>query len=401
MGFMAWARFTTSQVRGGSPGAGIATAEYEWYEAGEMRAPSAATNLGVQRRGARSAAVWTGALWGAVLGVACHAGDMDDSGNSPSVATGGGGFAAGGDSAGGGPPAGGNAGAGGSMSAMWTTDAGKYSLSLGSTYLELDPANGARMTALRVGGPTGPNLLADASVTGQDDNWGSTFWPSPQNWAWPPTDSGSIDAINTLPYAAVLSGDTLTLTGEVNSTAPMVSVTKKFSPDLVKLAIVIDYTMTNGGATPVIVAPWEITRVASGGLTFYAEASEPVVHDPNMVLPPTTSTDGVRWYQHDPSVIEPTKFFADGKGWIAHAAGDLLLIKSFPDLRPEDSPTGEAEIEIFAAPKYVEVENQGAVRTLASGESLHWTVHWYARKLPTPAVVGSADLVAYVQNQIK
>jgi hypothetical protein len=286
------------------------------------------------------------------------------------------------------------------MSAMWTTDAGKYSLSMGSTYLELDPGNGARMTALRVGGPTGPNLLADSSITAQEDNWGSTFWPSPQNWAWPPTDAGSINAINTLPYAAVLAGDTLTLTGAVNATAPTVSVTKKFSADLARLAIAIEYTMTNGGAAPVTVAPWEITRVASGGITFYAEASGPVVHEP-MVLPPTTSTDGVRWYQHDPSVIEPTKFFADGKGWIAHASGDLLLIKSFPDLAPADSPTGEAEIEIFAAPKYVEVENQGAVKTLAPGDSLHWTVHWYARKLPTPAVVGSADLVAYVQNQIK
>ena len=38
---------------------------------------------------------------------------------------------------------------------------------------------------------------------------------------------------------------------------------------------------------------------------------------------------------------------------------------------------------------------------IAPGEALHWTVRWYARKLPSPAVVGSADLVAYVQNQIK
>jgi len=284
---------------------------------------------------------------------------------------------------------------------MWTTEAGKYSLSLDDSYLELDPANGARMTALRVGGAAGPNLLADSAVTGQEDNWGSTFWPSPQDWAWPPTAAGSINAINTLPYRAVQEGPTLTLTSELNASPPTVSVIKKFSADLVKRAIVIEYTMTNGGTEPVTVAPWEITRVAGSGITFYAEASEPVVHDPNMVLPTTTLTDGVRWYQHDPSVVAPTKFFADGKGWIAHAAGDLLLIKSFPDLAPADSPTGEAEIEIFAAPKYVEVENQGAAQMLAAGDSLHWTVRWYARKLPTPAVVGSADLVAYVQNQIK
>ncbi len=224
-----------------------------------MSAPIAVTSQPSRRRRAHAAASWMGTLVLALLTVGCSSDGSPDPSGSTSAGGVSGGIAAGGDSAGGGLPAGGNAGAGGPMSAMWTTDAGKYSLSMGSTYLELDPGNGARMTALRVGGPTGPNLLADSSVTAQDDNWGSTFWPSPQKWAWPPTDAGSINAINTLPYAAVLAGDTLTLTGEVNATAPTVSVTKKFSADLARLAIVIDYTMTNGGTGPVTVAPWEIS----------------------------------------------------------------------------------------------------------------------------------------------
>jgi hypothetical protein len=281
--------------------------------------------------------------------------------------------------------------------AIWTTNGSKYSLNLGDTFLELDAANGARMTALRVGGSTGPNLLADSVTTGQPDNWGSTFWPSPQNWAWPPTEADSINAINTLPYTPVSDASTLTLTSQLNATPPAVSVIKKFSVDPAKEAIVIDYTMTNGGTVPVSVAPWEITRVAAGGITFYADAG-----DASVALPPTTLTDGVRWYQHDPNAAaQPDKFLSDGKGWIAHAAGDLLLIKSFPDITPAQSPTGEAEIEIYSDKKYVEVENQGAVQTLAPGEALHWTVRWYARKLGAPAVVGSAELVAYVLNQIK
>ncbi len=282
------------------------------------------------------------------------------------------------------------------MSAIWTANGDKYSLTLGGTYLEIDTANGARMTALRIGGSTGPNLLADSVTTGQTDNWGSTFWPSPQNWPWPPTDAGSIDAINSLPYTAVNDGQVLTLTSQVNSSAPAVSVIKKFSVDLAKQAIVIDYTMTNGGTAPVSVAPWEITRVAAGGLTFYADAGNPTA-----AIAPTTVVDGVRWYEHEPSAADqPPKFFSDGKGWLAHAAGDLLLIKSFPDITAAQSPTGEAEIEVYADPKYVEVENQGAEQTLAPGDSLHWTVRWYARKLSAPAVVGSAELVAYVQSQI-
>jgi hypothetical protein len=38
---------------------------------------------------------------------------------------------------------------------------------------------------------------------------------------------------------------------------------------------------------------------------------------------------------------------------------------------------------------------------LAPAATLNWTVRWYARKLPMPAAVGSADLVTYVQNLIK
>jgi len=35
------------------------------------------------------------------------------------------------------------------------------------------------------------------------------------------------------------------------------------------------------------------------------------------------------------------------------------------------------------------------------GSSAHWTVRWYARKLAAPVALGSADVVTYVQNQIK
>ncbi len=367
----------------------------------------AAANQHCRANRGRAAAIASGVLLIAFLAVACDAGNHSDPSPAPAGGASAGfaaagasaGFAAGGDSASGGLPAGGNAGAGGAI-AMWTTNGSKYSLNLGSTYLELDAANGARMTALRVGGSTANNLLADSVATGQVDNWGSTFWPSPQNWTWPPTDEGSINAINTLAYTPVSDALTLTLTSQLNATPPTVSVIKKFTADLAKEAIVIDYTMSNGGTAPVTVAPWEITRVAAGGITFYADAVD--ASAPSAAIPPTTLTDGVRWYQHDPgAAAQPDKFFSDGRGWIAHAAGDLLLIKSFPDITPAQSPSGEAEIEIYSDPKYVEVENQGAVQTLAPGEALHWTVRWYARKLAAPAVVGSADLVAYVQNQIK
>ena len=287
---------------------------------------------------------------------------------------------------------------------MWTTNGSKYSLTLGSTSFEVDAMLGGRITSFKVGGK---ELLADAATTGLDDYWGSTFWPSPQSLFILPPTNDSISNIDRNPYTPKLEGGVLTLTSALNIAAPKLVVTKKFSADVTKEAVIIEYTMTNGGTSPLTVAPWEVTRVAGGGLTFYPEASPPVLQ-PNAgtVMPPTTNGAGARWFKHDTAVTAPTKFFSDGSsGWVAHAtgaAGDLLLIKTFPDIQPADSPAGESEVEIYAVPTYVEVEQQGAQETLAVGASSKpWTVRWYARKLGAPAVPDSAELVTYVQNQIK
>ena len=308
-----------------------------------------------------------------------------------------GGSSATGDSGSGGVKAGGN---GGATTAMWTTSGSKYSLRFGSTYFEVDASLGGRITSFKTGDA---ELLADAATTQQEYYWGSTFWPSPQSlFTLPPTDD-SLANIDQNPYTAALDGGVLTLTSALNLKAPLLVVTKKFSADVAKEAVIIEYTMTNGGTDALAVAPWEVTRVAGGGLTFYPENTPPSLQNWNGELPPTTLSNGVRWFQHDISVTAQTKFFADGKeGWIAHAHADLLLIKAFPDIQPAQSPPGESEIEIYAVPTYVEVEQQGALQTLAAGQSsTRWTVRWYARKLAAPATAGSADLVTYVQNQIK
>ncbi|MET0795147.1 MAG: hypothetical protein ABW061_26750, partial [Polyangiaceae bacterium] len=337
------------------------------------------------------------ALLGALLAaVGCHGA------GGPVAAEGGSAQAAGAasDSGSGGAAASGN---GGPTTAMWTTNGSKYSLKFGVTYFEVDASLGGRITSFKT---DGAELLADAATTQLDYYWGSTFWPSPQSlFNLPPTDD-TISNIDQHPYTAQLEGNVLTLTSALNLKGPLLVVTKKFSADVAKEAVVVEYTMTNGGSDALSVAPWEITRVAGGGLTFYPENSPPELMNWNGKLPPTTLTAGVRWYQQDISVTDQIKFYANGKeGWLSHLTGanqDLLLIKAFPDIQPEQSPAGESEIEIYAVPTYVEVEQQGALQTLAAGESsAHWTVRWYARKLAAPAASGSADLVTYVRNQIK
>src|SRR6187402_2638980 len=109
---------------------------------------------------------------------------------------------------------------------MWTIKDGKYVLRFGTTQLEIDPSNGARISALRV---AGRDLLADAAQTGQEDNWGSTFWPSPQAWPWPPTDPQSIAAINSQPYEPLLQDSSLTLKSALNAAPLTLTVIKKFT----------------------------------------------------------------------------------------------------------------------------------------------------------------------------
>lgn len=297
------------------------------------------------------------------------------------------------------------AGAAGATSGTLTIESagGKYSLSFGQTYLEIDPMNGARVIALRVGGSTGADVILDESVnagTDNADNWGSVFWPSPQTWPWPPTDAdNSIGVINSSPYTATMDDSSVTLTSGV-AAMPIVSVIKKFSADLVKEAVVIDYTVQNGGNEPVTVAPWEITRMGMGSISFYPQG-DGAPKAGGFPLPPTTSGAGATWFVHTGDATS-YKLLSDGTGgWIASAIGDLILVKTFPDIAADAAAAGEAEIEIFSAQKYVEVEQQGAVQTLAPGASLRWTVRWYARKMAAPATVGSADLVTYVQNLIK
>ncbi|HEY4106359.1 MAG TPA: hypothetical protein VGM44_20810 [Polyangiaceae bacterium] len=343
--------------------------------------------------------VTAGASAGGSSGTVASGGNSTQNGGSTS-ATGGSSNGASGSA---GAAQGGSMGSAGAGSVTVGQSGGKVSLAFGQTYIEVDPANGARITALRVGGATGMDVILDQSVnagTDNADNWGSVFWPSPQTWPWPPTGTNSIAAINTSGYTGNADTSSFTLTSGV-ATTPTVSITKKFSADLAKEAIVIDYTMTNGGSAAVNVAPWEITRMGSGSITFYPQGTGTPMGNTSFPLPPITSGAGATWFQHTGSATQ-YKLLSDGTGgWIASAIGDLILVKSFSDIPAGAAASGEAEIEIYSSQKYVEVEQQGAVTMLAPGASLNWTVRWYVRKMASPATVGSADLVTYVQNLIK
>lgn len=265
------------------------------------------------------------------------------------------------------------------------------------TVFAVDARLGGRIVTFSLGGR---NILTGPAV--DPANYGSTFWSSPQSdWGWPPSPE-----IDSAPYAAEIDGPILCLRG---TPAPGLGfgVEKTFSADRQTGTVTVKYALKNHGGQARQVAPWEITRVAAGGLTFFPMGEGDLRKGMQDLLVPVVR-DGVAWFAYDASVITADqKLFADGReGWIAHVDGDLLLVKAFADTTPAQAAPGEGEIEIYAnaAHTYVEVENQGAFVTLKPGETSTWTVRWMLRKLDlkaTPGKPGNAGLLDLVRGLAK
>ncbi len=270
---------------------------------------------------------------------------------------------------------------------------GKLVLEFGSTYFEVKPAHGARITSLR---HAGVELLTQTGASNFADAVGSTFWPSPQTWPWPPPAE-----IDNRPYVvSIAANGAITLQGEANQDTSL-KVGKVFSADLKKEALVLEYAMTNTGSEAAKWAPWEITRMPATGLAFWPTGGEPSGQQPMV----SEGAAGHTWCNPAKTAGEG-KLFADGTGGhLAYVVGDRVLIKQFQDQSPSAMAPNEAEIELYVNPdhSYVEVEQQGAYANIAPGQTLRWQVRWYVRKLPTGVVpsIGNQDLVAFVAETLE
>ncbi len=254
---------------------------------------------------------------------------------------------------------------------------------------EVDARTGGRVTAMSLGGR---NLLTGPEIDA--GNFGSTFWTSPQSaWGWPP-----VPEVDHHAYQAAIEGPAIVMRS-ARSTSLGVEIEKRFSADRARGAVTFEYRIHNFGPAPIQTAPWQITRVGPGGLTFYPSGDGS--------FPPSNlgvqDALGATWYDYDKAAItDHQKHFADGReGWLAHVDRDVLLVKTFPAVPRAAHAPGEAQIEIYASPAhtYVEVEAQGAYETVVPGEALSWEVVWLARRLPPrlPIAVGSEALLEHVR----
>jgi hypothetical protein len=270
-------------------------------------------------------------------------------------------------------------------------DGDLYDFSFGRRSFVVDAAHGARITRF---GLDDTNLLTGPELDML--NYGSTFWPSPQErWGWPP-----VPELDSEPYDFMPVADGGELKSRVGARAK-VAVSKRISSTKREDAVLITYSLSNEDSVAASWAGWEITRVPAGGLSFFPTGERKV----NMQLS-VVDQGGISWFQHDPLKIsgEGQKFTADGaEGWLAHLAGRILLVKQFTDV-PADAqaPAPEAEIALYAARSYVEIEPQGPYTALMPGEALTWTVRWIVAELPAQlsAELGSEELVAFVRSLV-
>lgn len=248
--------------------------------------------------------------------------------------------------------------------------------SLGSLTMTIDPGQGARITEFSCQGED--CLLPASSVNGTPNanNFGATFWPSPQaSWGWPPVESidrGHYDwRMDDRGTLVLTSGPGVLLDGAV------IGVTKLIRPEPDLRGFEVGYQLTNRSTREVRVAPWQITRVAKGGLTLFGLGPGGIERDDLNVR----VSEGMGIYAYDEAQVtrEGQKTFTDAVGWVAHAGGGYLLVHTFPDVPPGAAAPGEAELELYADPShtYVEIEPQGQVLTLLPGQtSREWKVCW-------------------------
>lgn len=275
---------------------------------------------------------------------------------------------------------------------------GKYSFSFDGVYFEVDPHVGGRISSFKL-----DNKEVLYTHRANDNNhWGSTFWPSPQStWGWPP-----LDTIDSKPYSAHVHGNELVVKSLRETKKIGLSLVKKFKFDVADTSIDVIYEAINLNHKPASFGPWQITRVPSGGLTFFPSG---LTHAKGDLLPLIQKVKDVSWFDYDSTKIPKgvPKLFSDGQeGWLAHVNNDgLLIVFKFADVHPGQKAPGEDEIEIYTNPDltYTELEPLGPHMEVGPKDMLLWHVKWYVRKLPAniKPTVGNDALVAYVRSILK
>ena len=273
-----------------------------------------------------------------------------------------------------------------------------YEIKVGNVTMTVSAKEGGKIMSYKYGEK---EMLAQSRVPNQ---YGSTFWTSPQKeWNWPPVTefdrAAFTDESHLCKHTFGDENPSLFLSSQIGRKLPF-QIQKQYAPDPKGRFIRVSYTIINKGDETRQVAPWEISRVVSDsdGLIFF---DAPVSGITPAGLIPFNEEYGASWYSFE-EARQNRKINSDGKGWLAYAADGLLMIKKFDDLTLSDPAPDEAEIQVYInqGKSYIELESQGAYKTLEPGHGLTWNVDWYLIPLKDKALP-SKKLLKLVRKTIK
>ncbi|WGL17628.1 DUF4380 domain-containing protein [Microbulbifer bruguierae] len=265
-------------------------------------------------------------------------------------------------------------------------------LGKGSLSIALDPNYGGRITELRLGDK---DLLELPEPGG--NNFGSTFWLSPQSlWNWPP-----VEAHDSAPYRISEQGEhRVSLAGEYAAGARVHKTVIVNGANSAR----VQYRIDAEKDFPEIAA-WEITRVPNRGLAFAPVTTDTVKTVRGQMA--YQLEDDILWLPMAANApLVEGKVIANGtEGWLAYAVDGLLYLKVYPKVAPGEMATGEGDIELYLSGEkpYLELEVQSAARNLLTGEVLDWTVDWLVHPIPDDIELrpGSAALLEFTRQQIE
>lgn len=268
-----------------------------------------------------------------------------------------------------------------------------FSIEVGALRFEADTTFGAKISSLTL---DGSEFMISSDMVSSEFLWGSTLWPSPQSeWGW----NDNKYKWDHQAFTASINADTMSFTGTDVSVdnGDSFHFIKSFWANRKDSTYSMSYSMVNTTGKPIKKALWELTRVPVGGLTFWPTGPGGTWGD---LAPACEEIINHTWYLRESEDGTRLKFFADGlEGWFAHVDDqNRLFIKTFKDVASKDFAEGEAEIELWVADEYIELENQSKCAAIGIGDTLDYEVVWHLRQLPDHIQVssGNPDLVDYV-----
>ena len=275
--------------------------------------------------------------------------------------------------------------------------------------LEVDASVGARVATLSIGGadiivPSTAAAHVDGGTALDPTTWGSVFWTSPRS-AWTPVQWPPPPNIDNATYTGMITGGTHAVFSGPTDTSIGVAMAKDYSVDATSGWISIAYTIKATKAQKA--APWEISRVPRGGLTFFpVPGASSVVNQVPLTITQTGSSPTIVWFDDGPkTATSPNgdKLYADGSGgWTAYVLNGNLFLKKFTDIPASAQPTGEGEVDVYPGAGFLEFEVEGPYTMISANGTLPWSIQWKVVKVPSTVTIaaGSSSLVNFVMQQL-